>query len=191
MSDFSNIRLDRINRAREYSLYIGLASIFMMFSALISAYVVRQAAGNWLEFPLPTEFYVSTLLILLSSISLFFSRKAFISNNQQRYRVLLIISLILGLSFVYYQYRGWIEMTNLGVFMDGNPSGSFVYIISGLHALHVLGGILALIVAMVDSFVNKQIVVQSRLVRLNIITRYWHFVDILWLYLFFFMLVTR
>lgn len=186
-----NIRLDRINRAKQYALYVSLASIFMMFSALISAYIVRQSAGNWLEFPLPDAFYWSTGIIVASSITLHIAKRCFLSSNFVLYRLLLVLSLVLGVLFVYMQYSGWLSMTGNGVFLDGNPSGSFVYVISGLHAAHVLGGIAAILLAVLQSMVFKDKVDQSRLVRLNLTTRYWHFVDLLWLYLFIFLLVTR
>ncbi len=186
-----DIRFDKINRAKQYSLYVALASIFMMFSALISAYVVRQAAGNWLEFPLPAQFYWSTLVIVVSSLVLHWAKKSFVNMNFKRYQALLVGALVLGVMFVYFQYSGWLSMTNNGILLDGNPSGSFVYVISGLHAAHVLGGIAALLLAVLQSFIFNSEVDQNRLVRLNLTVRYWHFVDLLWLYLFIFLLVTR
>lgn len=183
--------MNKINRAKIYALYVSLASMFMMFSALVSAYVVRQAAGNWLEFPLPNEFYISTGLIIVSSLSLHLSKINYLKDQFNTYKIFLFIALILGISFVIMQYQGWLHMTEQGVRLDGNPSGSFVYVISGLHAAHVLGGIAALILALLQAFIFGKNKSEKRLVRLNLTVRYWHFVDILWLYLFLFLLLTR
>ncbi len=185
------ITMNKINRAKIYALYVSLASMFMMFSALVSAYVVRQAAGNWLEFPLPMEFYVSTGIILMSSLTLHFSKVNYLNDRFTWYKLLLGLTLVLGIAFVVVQYQGWLHMTDQGVLLDGNPSGSFVYVISGLHAAHVLGGIAALILALLQAYIFGENKTEKRLVRLNLTLRYWHFVDILWLYLFLFLLLTR
>lgn len=185
------LNISKINRAKQYALYISLASVFMMFSALISAYVVRQAAGNWLEFPLPLEFYISTGIIVLCSIFLHFARRSFIQSKIITYKILLSLAFVLGISFLIVQYQGWLSMTENGIMLDGNPSGSFVYVMSGLHAAHVLGGIFALILAIMQAWAFGEHRTEKRMVRLNLTVRYWHFVDILWLYLLLFLILTR
>jgi len=175
--------------SKKFALLVGCASIVMMFVAFTSAYIVRQAAGNWLEFTLPTAFYASTAVILLSSITLHASYAAFKRRQTQLYRSLLLGSLVLGITFVILQYQGWQALTAIGVELTTNPSGSFVYVISGLHAAHVLGGIAALIVAAIHAYALSHQVTPARKLRFELTLIYWHFVDVLWVYLLVFFLI--
>ncbi|HMT76059.1 MAG: cytochrome c oxidase subunit 3 [Bacteroidetes bacterium] len=175
----------------KFGLWAGFASIIMMFIALTSAYIVRQSAGNWLEFKLPTAFIYSTLTIIISSITLHMSYVGFKKGNETSYKLFLIATLALGLIFIMFQYQGWQEMHNIGVDLDGNPSGSFVYVISGLHAAHVLGGLAVLTVAIMHAFSLPYKPTEKRRLRFQLTTQYWHFVDILWVYLFLFFLFFR
>ena len=158
----------------------------MMFVGFTSAFVVRRAAGNWLEFDLPNLFFWNAGLIIASSLILHFSKVNFKRNNFQLYKTLLVIGSIMGFAFVVLQYEAWMQMTANGIFMDGNPAGSFVYVISGVHAAHVLGGLIALTAALVHAFSLKNFVTKTRLHRLDLTVTYWHFVGVLWLYLVFF-----
>lgn len=172
-----------------FALWVAMASIVMMFGALTSAYIVRQAAGNWLEFRIPDIFYISTIVILLSSVTLHISYTSFRTGKESLYKSMLVLSLLLGLAFVCLQYAGWMELFNMGVMLNGNPGGSFFYVISGLHVAHVLGGVFALIVALYHAFGLKFQPSEKRRRRFQIVLHYWHFVDFLWLYLFFFLLI--
>ena len=168
---------------KKFALYVACASMLMLFAAFTSAYIVRQAAGNWLEFRLPDIFYVSTGVILLSSVTLHGSYLAFKRGKTQAYRVLLVITLILGLAFLALQYQGWLALTEIGVGLTTNPSGSFVYVISGVHAAHILGGIAALVVAIIHAMALPHKVTKARKLRFEMTSIYWHFVDFLWVYL--------
>ncbi len=169
-------------------LWVACGSIMMMFAAFTSAYVVRHAAGNWLEFPLPGVFYANTAVIILSSITLHRSFNAFKTGNERMYKILLLITFFLGLTFIVLQYQGWMELAQMGVMLDGNPSGSFVYVISGIHAAHVLGGLAALGIALMHAYTLKYEVTPKRKVRFTLTLTYWHFVDFLWVYLLFFLI---
>lgn len=170
------------------ALWIGCASITMMFAALTSAYMVRKAAGNWVEFPLPSVFYVSTVVIILSSGLLHSAYIAFKRGKAFLYRGLLVSTFILGIAFLVLQYQGWVALDTI-LPLGNNPSGDFLYTISGLHAAHILGGLTALIVAMVHAFVLKFKITPARQLRFELTLTYWHFVDILWVYLFVFLLI--
>ncbi len=169
-----------------FALLVACASITMMFAAFTSAYIVRQAAGNWLEFRLPDVFFVNTAVILLSSITLHASYLAFKRGQEKAYRYLLLVSLLLGLTFIVLQYQGWQALQAIGVSLNTNPSGSFVYVISGVHAAHVLGGVAALGIALLHAFVLPFRVTEGRKLRFEMTLTYWHFVDILWVYLLLF-----
>ncbi len=166
----------------KFALWVGCASLAMMFGGFTSAYVVRQAAGNWLEFQMPGIFLVSTATIILSSITLQLSYYHFRRENTKPYRMLLVATFVLGVLFLVLQYMGWLELTARGVELRRNPAGDFVYLISGVHAAHVLGGLAVLAVALVHAFKLKKFTPKRKL-RLELTLTYWHFVDLLWVYL--------
>lgn len=174
-----------------FGLWIAMASILMMFAALTSAYIVRQAAGNWLEFKLPDLFFISTVVILVSSVSLQMAFNGFKNENQLLYKGGLVLTLILGITFLILQYKAWMSLFNMGVDLKINPSGSFLYVITGIHAAHIIGGIAALITAILHAFTLKFYVSNQRKNRFRLVVHYWHFVDLLWVYLFVFLLMTR
>ena len=174
---------------KKFALWVACASIMMLFAAFTSAYIVRQAAGNWLEFQLPNIFLISTVVILLSSITIQISYAAFKKEQTLAYRLFLVITFILGLAFIVLQYQGWLALTAIGVELTTNPSGSFVYVISGVHAAHILGGLAAILIAILHAFALKHKVTPARKLRFELTLIYWHFVDFLWVYLLtFFML---
>jgi len=177
--------------ASKFGLWVGLASITMMFAAFSSAYMVRQAAGNWLEFQLPSMFFYSTAVLLLSSILLQMSYTSFVKEHFNTYKTLMLLTFLLGLVFVVLQYEAWMQMFEMGIDLKRNPSGSFVYVISGVHAAHVLGGVAVLIVALIHAFFLPKIVTERRKNRFQLVLYYWHFVDILWVYLLLFFVFQR
>jgi len=172
---------------KQFALLVACASIMMMFAAWTSAYIVRQAAGNWLEFRMPDLFFVSTAVILLSSLTLHSSYISFKRGNESMYKLLLVATFILGIAFLVLQYMGWQAMIEIGVPLKTNPSGDFVYMISGAHALHILGGIAVLMVAMLHAFILKFNPTPARKLRFELTLTYWHFVDLLWVYLLLFL----
>ena len=173
----------------KFALWLGCGSILMMFAAWTSAYIVRHAAGNWLEFKLPTIFFFSTGIILLSSVTLQSSYIAFKKGNEKPYKILLSLTAFLGLAFVCMQYLGWEQMKSIGVALRTNPSGDFVYVFTAFHAAHVLGGIGVLAVALTHAFALKFKPTPKRKLRFELTVTYWHFVDLLWIYLLVFLLL--
>jgi cytochrome c oxidase subunit 3 len=174
---------------KKFALWVACASILMLFAAWTSAYIVRKASGNWLEFRLPDIFLVNTAVILLSSVTLQASYTAFKRGKEQLYRSLLVITAVLGLAFLVLQYQGWLALASIGVELTTNPSGSFVYVISGAHAAHILGGVAVLIIAMIHAFALPYKVTPARKLRFELTLTYWHFVDFLWVYLLLFFLM--
>ena len=176
---------------QKLALWVGVVSLVMMFTALTSAYIVRRAAGNWLEFSIPPIFYVNTLVIVASSITLHAAYVAFKREADALYKSMLILTFLLGAAFVVLQYFGWLEMAAGGVPPKTNPAGDFVYAISGLHAAHVIGGIAILAVCLIVAFATKLRATPARRLRLQLAITYWHFVDVLWLYLIIFLSLQR
>lgn len=168
---------------QKLALWVGIGSMVMMFAAFTSAYVVRRSAGNWLEFKLPDIFFLNTVVIVMSSVTLHYAYTSFKKGKEKWYKGLLIATFLLGILFVVLQYKGWQAMTDIGATFTVNPSSSFIYVISGIHAAHVLGGIAALIVAMVHAFVLPFRPTARRRQRFELVCQYWHFVDVLWIYL--------
>ena len=132
---------------------------------------------------------VNTVVILLSSVTIHLSYTGFKKGNEQRYKGMLISTFFLGLLFVVLQYKGWEALTAMGATFTVNPSSSFIYVISGLHAAHVLGGITALVVALTYAYVLPYKPTLQRKQRFELVVQYWHFVDILWVYLMVFFLI--
>jgi cytochrome c oxidase subunit 3 len=173
----------------KFALWVACASIVMMFSALTSAYIVRKAAGNWLEFELPNIFYWNTLVILASSVTLHGAYIAFQRGWEKAYAPLLGITFLLGLAFLGLQYEGWQAMVEQGIPLKTNPSGDFIYVISGIHGAHVLGGLAALAVSFGLALIRPFQQTPVRKLRLELVLTYWHFVDFLWLYLLVFWII--
>ena len=175
----------------KFALYVSFASIIMMFGSLTSAYIVKSAAGNWLEYTMPNWFYYSTAALILSSVCLHYSYAGFKNNNEKTYKGLLLAALTLGIAFVTLQYYGWNALFNVGVDLKESVSGSFLYLITGLHAVHILGGIAAILVAIVHAFTLPFVVTEKRKIRFQLVIQYWHFVDALWIYLLIFLLIVK
>ncbi|MBU6343210.1 MAG: cytochrome c oxidase subunit 3 [Bacteroidetes bacterium] len=172
--------------SQKFALWVAIAGIMMMFGAFTSAYVVRRAAGNWFEFKLPDLFFINTAVIILSSVTLQMSYRAFRQGKEKAYKSLLLTTFVLGFAFVILQYKGWEAMDAMGATLTVNPSSSFIFVISGAHAAHVLGGMLALIVALTHAYYLPFKVTTRRQQRFELVVQYWHFVDVLWVYLIFF-----
>ena len=175
---------------KKFAMYVACASILMMFAGLTSAFIVRQAAGNWLEFRMPDLFYFNTIVILLSSVTMHTSYLKFKQGKEAAYRGFLVLTLVLGILFLVMQYQAWLSMMEIGVPLKTNPSGDFVYVISGVHAAHIIGGITALLVALIHAFTLPFQVTKTRKLRFELTLIYWHFVDFLWVYLLMFFIVS-
>lgn len=172
----------------KFALWVAMGSIVMMFAGLTSAYIVRKAAANWLQFDLPPVFWTSTAVILFSSLTMHLALKSFKAREMRRYRTLITITAILGVLFAFLQYDGFTYLYIHGVQIFGagsNPSASFLGVIVGLHALHVLGGVIALLIIFFRAYSLKTKNYNST--AIEIVSTYWHFVDILWIYLFIFL----
>jgi len=165
-------------------LGIAIAAMIMMFAGLTSAYIIHAEGPHWQYFKLPTIFWVNTLIILTSSFTMRWALVSYKKFKYNAYRIAISVTTILGIGFIVGQYLGWKQLTNMGIYLDGNASGSFLYVISGTHAVHVLGGVIALLVATIAAFVKP--FNPNKLLRVELISIYWHFVDVLWIYLFIF-----
>jgi cytochrome c oxidase subunit 3 len=171
-------------------LWIGLAGIIMFFAALMSGYIVRQAEGNWLVFEIPSMFYVSTVVILLSSLTFEIAKKAIRKDDLKKTYQFLTFTLVLGLVFVICQFMGWNQLVANNIhFSGGNPSESFFYAMSGLHLAHLSIGVISMLVTTYKAKKNRYSAKNH--LGISLCAIYWHFLDFLWLILFVFLALFR
>jgi cytochrome c oxidase subunit III len=172
-----------------FTMWLFIVSIVMLFAAFTSAYLVRKAEGNWVEFQMPDLFTYSTGVLILSSLSMHYSLFAAKKDQFNALQISISITFVLGLLFLVMQFYGWAQLVEMNVYFVGNPSGSFVYVLSGLHGLHLVSGLVVLIFALVAAFRLK--INAKQLTQIKICATYWHFLDALWLYLFVFLLINN
>ena len=173
----------------KFVMWAGCASIVMMFAGLSSAYIVKRNQANWLTFDIPLIFWYSTAVIILSSLTILLCRKAFINREMRQYKGWLAVTTLLGITFVCLQYIGFQQLWASGITLTRNVSFSFLYIIVGLHALHVMGGVVALIILYLKSFSTRRKNYSS--MSIELMNTYWHFVDFLWIYLLIFLVMIK
>ncbi len=174
------------NQALKQLLWAGLASIGMFFAGLTSAYIVRKAEGNWMEFVLPDWFLYSTITIIFSSL-LLISAKQKIEKNISPVKMV-YGALGLGFLFTLFQISGWNSLISQGIYLTGegsNAAGSFLYVLTLAHLAHLVAGLIALLIASINSARGKYS--SKNYFGFELTSTYWHFLGILWIYLFFFL----
>ncbi len=180
----------------KFNMWIGIVSMVMVFAAFTSAYVVKKGdTSTWKDIVLPQIFTTSTIVIVISSVFMHAAYLAFRKGNLQVYRGCITLAFLTGLAFLTMQIQGWNLLVSEGISLSGNVAGSFIYVISGTHFLHVAGGVIALLVFAIKSvtrFNTANIAeLQKYQINVEVMTTYWHFVDFLWVYLYFFFLLNR
>lgn len=186
MAEVMNVQRKKIH-PHKFTLWVAIGSIVMMFAGLTSAFIVKRSQPNWAMLRIPPIFWVSTLVILASSVTIHFALKAFRERKMDRYRSMLTWTAVLGTTFLVLQIIGFSQYRAMDIRLVGagsNASFSFVLAIAGLHGLHVLGGVIALIVIAVRANSSKRRNYSS--VPVEVAATYWHFVDVLWIYLILF-----
>jgi cytochrome c oxidase subunit 3 len=171
----------------KFTLWVAIGSILMMFAGLTSAYIVKRSQVSWLMIEIPLIFWYSTVAIIASSVAIQLSLKALKQRNMIIYRRWLVITAVLGVLFLVLQVIGFAQFKASDIRLVGagsNASYSFLLAISGMHGLHVLGGVIALVIIAIRAVsISKR---NYSTLPLEIAATYWHFVDILWIYLFIF-----
>lgn len=173
------------NRYR-IGMWVALASIAMMFTALSSAYIVRAGgAKDWVSISMPKVLLLSTVFIVGSSITMEMSRRSLKVSEFVGYTKWLVITMALGAGFLVSQLIAWKQLSGQGVYLATNPHSSFFYLLTATHAVHLVGGLLGLVFLWVRSRMVKQTTVSPRRqASADAVTIYWHFMDALWIYLF-------
>jgi len=174
---------------KKFGMWLFMASVLMLFISLTSAYIVRQAEGNWVFFDLPNLFLISSIVIAASSVTMQLGFWAAKKDNLERVKIMVGLTTLLGLAFLVIQYMGWKALVANSVHLVGNPSGSFLYVITGLHAAHIISAVVYLLIVLNAAF--KLRINSKNTVLMEMCTTYWHFLGVLWLYLFVFLTLLR
>jgi len=184
------VNKEQLQKAKAYKtmLIFGMASIVMIFAGLTSAYVISKSRPDWLkDFQLPQAFLWSTIVIVLSSVTFHFAKKAIKKNNRSTTTLMLVATLILGLLFVALQFQGFNQVIAAGYYFTGSYSTittSFLYIVVLVHIVHLIGGLISLLIVIYNHYKQKYNATQTLGIELSVM--FWHFLGFLWLYLFLF-----
>ena len=183
----------RVDRAKKMMLWFGMISLGMSFAGLTSAYVVSKERPDWLtDFQIPQAFYISLLVIVLSSITFHFAKNSVVAQESKKGMGLLIITFLLGSVFVFLQFKGFSQIIANGYFFTGSESTittSFIYLVVLMHLTHIIAALIAVLVVIYNH--SKQKYTIGNTVGIEIATTFWHFVDVLWIYLFLFFYFVR
>jgi cytochrome c oxidase subunit III len=174
---------------KRFLLWLFMVSIVMIFASLTSAYIVRQAEGNWLAFELPNILWYSTFILILSSVTAQMAYRSAKVDNINALKAYLSLTVVLGIGFLISQIYTWGALIENNVFFVGNPSGSFLYVLMGVHGFHLISGLVYLLIILVRTYQYKVHSKSSQ--QLGFSVSYWHFLDALWLYLFVFLLLNH
>ncbi len=184
----SNVQVKSMH-PKKFAMWLFMITVTMIFVSLSSAYIVKRAEGNWLIIDFPELFNVTSIIILLSSVSMHLSYLFAKRDNIIGLRVSLAITAILAVSFMIGQYLSWDQLVSQEIFFVGNVAGSFVYIFTGLHVLHLTGGLIFLTIVLVNAL--KYRVHSKSMTQISICVTYWHFLSGLWLYLYLFLIFSN
>jgi cytochrome c oxidase subunit 3 len=173
---------------KKFALWLGMVSMLMLFAALTSAFIVKKSDGNWASFELPVFFIISTIIIAISSVSIHLTYLAAKKDDLNKIKWMLALTVALGLLFLVAQYISWSELVQHDIYFTSNyVSGSFIYVFTGLHGLHLVGGIVFLLITFRSALLSM--IHSKNLAQLEMCMTYWHFLGGLWLYLYLFLLI--
>lgn len=175
---------------KKFALWIFMATVIMLFGAWTSAFIVKRADTGWAEIVMPWHFWVNSGIIVTSSLTMIFAVRAARKDSLELLKLLLSITTLLGIAFLGGQLLAFEELVALNqYFTGGNVSHSFIYVLTGAHGVHVVSGVGFLLLVLVSAFRYK--VHSKRMNQIEMCATYWHFLGILWLYLFVFLLLNR
>ncbi|WP_299682421.1 cytochrome c oxidase subunit 3 [uncultured Dokdonia sp.] len=182
------------DRAKKQMLWFGIISLCMTFAGLTSAYIVSMERKDWLDnYEFPQSLIISTVVIVLSSLAIQLAKNFIINNKKQIGTLLLILTLVLGFVFVGYQYQGlFTELTGQGYFMTGESSNittTFLFLIIAVHIAHVIAGMIALITVVINHIRGKYS--KENHLGLTLGVTFWHFLGVLWIFLFILLYTTK
>ena len=170
-------------------LWFGIVSLIMGFAGWTSAYIVSSKREDWVsDLELPSAFFISTAMIIMSSITYLIAKKAVAKNNQKNGTIFLLVTLALGITFISLQFVGFSQMLENGYYFTGPTSNikmSYVFLIAAVHIAHVVAGLISLLVVLVRQIRNKY--TPENMLGMELGATFWHFLDFIWVYLILFM----
>jgi cytochrome c oxidase subunit 3 len=172
-------------------MWVVLAAIVMMFAALSSAYIILSGGQQWRPVSMPRMFFLSTGIILASSFSLETAKRSLNQGRQNRSFGWLVVTLALGVTFITCQLMGWRELAAQGVYFASHPHSSFFYFFTGVHGVHLLGGLAALLYLIVRVRLRRAVISEKTEIATQMVSLYWHTMDALWLWLFLLLLIWK
>ena len=176
-------RLPGGSSARKYAIAValGMVAILMFFMALAAAFLVlRTTSGKWIAFHVPAALWLNTAVLLLSSVTLELARKRLAASNEDGFRRMWMTTTVLGFAFVLGQAIAWRELVRAGVYGSSSLAAAFFYVFTVAHAVHLFGGICALLYVGLRRFRQAEI---TRVAAAEVASYYWHFMDGLWVFL--------
>ncbi|RED96236.1 cytochrome c oxidase subunit 3 [Marinoscillum furvescens] len=183
-----NVRVKSMH-PKKFAMWLFLITVTMIFVSLTSAYIVKRAEGNWLLIEFPSMFQWTSAIIIISSVSMQMAYIFAKHNNLLGVRASLLGTALLAVAFIVGQFMSWGQLVNQDVFFVGNPAGSFIYVFTGLHVAHLVGGVIFLIIVLINAFRYK--VHSKSMVQIEMCATYWHFLGGLWLYLYLFLILNN
>jgi len=181
------------DRAKKQMLWFGIISLCMTFAGLTSAYIVSMERRDWLEnYDFPQALIISTVLIVLSSLTIHLAKKAIVAGKKQQGTLLLLLTIALGVGFVVSQFMGFQAFTEQGYYFTGaasNITTTFLFLIIAVHIAHVAAGFIALITVFINNLRGKY--TKESHLGLSLGVTFWHFLDLLWIFLFVLLFVTK
>lgn len=193
--DMTAITVENINYKEELKkktakplLWVAIVSIIMFFTGLTSAVIVSQGGGGFLAIEMPFPFLISTIVIVVSSVTFQFAVISAKKGNFGITKLFVGVTFLLGMLFVVTQYMGWVVLHENGYYLAGKEStqeSSYLYLLTGLHVAHLIGGLISLLIVLIKTMRNKYRV--DNINGMQVSLTYWHFLGALWVYLFFFL----
>lgn len=180
---------EKTDRSKRMMLWFGIGSLIMTFAGLTSAFIVSRKRDDWLnDFEMPRAFFISLVVIIISSITIILAQKTLKANKRNQTSVLLVLTFALGIYFIINQFIGFGQIIEQGYNFTGPTSNitiSFIYVIAMVHIAHVVGGLISLMVVIYNQF--KQKYNAEHMLGLELAANFWHFIDVLWIFLFLFL----
>ena len=175
---------------KKFAMWLFIVTVCMLFAAWTSAYIVKRAEAGWAEVIMPNQFLINTIIILASSFTMVWAQRSARRDNLEMVKLAISITTVLGVCFLVGQWLAWDELVALNeYFTGGNVSHSFLYVLTAAHGFHIVGGVVFLIIVLISTF--KYQIHSKNMLRIELCSTFWHFLGVLWLYLFVFLLLNK
>lgn len=193
MTDVTELPLEqKLARSKKQMMWFAIVSLVMMFAGLTSAYVVSSSRRDWVDIDMPSEFFYSTGVIVLSSLTLWLAKNLIKKGDRTTAMIFTVVTFVLGVTFVVMQFSGFDSIISMGYRFTGaasNVNASFIYVIVVAHLAHIVAGMIALTVMTVQTIRGKYS--KENLLGFELGSIFWHFVDVLWIYLLLFLVFAK